>query len=149
MTRLVRFDTLCDMSNETTKENHLRFWRQRAVRGISLFLAVVMAIAGFMKLVGLPMIADEFEHWLYPRWFMHFAGAFELVAAGLTAYPKTRRYGVCLVMAAMFGAIITHMKFDYEWTPLVLPILFFAAAWYVNWELRRETQGSGASSQLG
>lgn len=121
--------------------------RQRAVMGISLFLAVVVGIAGFMELIGLPMMIEKFERWLYPRWFVHFAGAFELAAAALIAYPKTRRIGACLMMAAMFGAIITHLKYDYSWTRLVLPVLFFAGAYFVNWELRRETRHSDSGVQ--
>jgi len=137
------------MSEENASQVDWQNLRRRAIVGISLFLAVVLGIAGFMKLIGLPMMIDKFEQWLYPRWFVHFAGAFELAAAGLIAYPKTRRYGALLAMAAMFGAIITHLKYDYSWTVLILPVLFFAGAWYLNWEMRREAQHSEAAERNG
>jgi uncharacterized membrane protein YphA (DoxX/SURF4 family) len=132
------------MATEDVKPTSMHDWRVRAVCWISIFLAVVMALAGFMKVIGLPMMVDKFEHWLYPRWFLHFAGAFEIVAAGLIAYHKTRRYGAWLVMAAMFGAIITHLKYDYSWVELIVPVLFLSGAWFVNRELRPELGHSDA-----
>jgi uncharacterized membrane protein YphA (DoxX/SURF4 family) len=125
------------MPNHQAKTIETQPWRQRAVIGISLLLAVVLTLSGFIKLIGLPMVVEQFESWLYPRWFVHFAGALELLAAGLIAYPRTRQFGAWLVMAVMFGAIITHLKYDYSWTDVAPAILLFAGAWYVNWELKK------------
>lgn len=137
------------MSEPPPKNCDVRQWRQPTVVGVSLLLAVVLTLTGFVKLIGLPMMVERFQDWLYPRWFVHFTGAVELVAAGLIAYPRSRQFGALLVMAVMFGAIITHLKYDYSWTSVVPAILLFAGAWFVNWDLKERSKQADAAEKSG
>lgn len=96
---------------------------------VSSLLGLLFLATGLLKLLGQPMVADQFKGWGYPRWFMYLTGGVEVSAAFLVLLPMTRLYGVLLIVPTMMGAIITHLRFK-EWLQLPLPLaLLGAAAW--------------------
>jgi uncharacterized membrane protein YphA (DoxX/SURF4 family) len=99
---------------------------------IAGILTLMFLMAGGTKLMAMDPHPASFEGWGLPIWFMYVTGLTEVVAAGLTALPKTRLWGALLVGATMLGAIATHLmnaEFAANAVPLVLGGLAGTVAW--------------------
>lgn len=81
---------------------------------LQVVLGLVFLGAGGSKLAGTQQMVEMFDHFEYPRWFMYFTGAVEIVGAlgvlvGVFA-PVLALLGGLLLAATMVGAIFTHLR---------------------------------------
>ena len=95
-------------------------------------LGVLFVFSGGMKLAGPKVIRDNFEHWRYPASFRVFTGVWEvagaaLLLAGIPFHPLGVA-GAGLILAAMVGAIYTHVVRVPEPRAAVLPTVLLAGA---------------------
>jgi putative oxidoreductase len=79
------------------------FW---VIRGL---LALVFLGAGGVKLYGIPMMVQEFEHIGLGQWFRYFTGGLEVLGALLILTPSLAGFGAVLLMCIMIGATVTHL----------------------------------------
>ena len=76
------------------------------VRGL---LALVFAGAGGVKLYGVPVMVEEFQHMGLGQWFRYLTGALEMLGAFLILVPSLAAFGAMLLICIMTGAIIIHV----------------------------------------
>lgn len=94
---------------------------------LAAVLAVIFMLTGATKVIGLPMMADQFAGWGYPLWFMYAVGIGELAGAGLLVPFNTRRFGAFLIGIVMVGAVATHIRAsEFALTPVPLVVLLIA-----------------------
>jgi uncharacterized membrane protein YphA (DoxX/SURF4 family) len=103
---------------------------------LAAILAVIFVLTGATKVIGLPMMADQFADWSYPTWFMYVVGLMEIAGAGLLVAVRTRRLGAFLIGIIMVGAIATHVRVG-EMAMTPAPLVMLLA---VLWLLRRRTE---------
>jgi len=87
-------------------------WKPIASHVVAGIMSVVFLGEGLAKMIGTPGLAEHFEHWGLPLWFMGVVGVFEVVAAILIAIPKTRFFGAVMICALMVGATGTHERHE-------------------------------------
>jgi uncharacterized membrane protein YphA (DoxX/SURF4 family) len=88
-------------------------------------LAVQFTISGVIKLVGVEMIAENFERWGYPSWFRLFVGAAELAGAVGLLLPRLRVLAASGLAVVMGGAVYTHIRAG-EGPETVMPAVLLA-----------------------
>jgi hypothetical protein len=95
-------------------------------------LGVVFLMGGGTKLAGIRMQRDNFRKWHYPDSFRVFTGAWELVGAALLligiAVHGVGIAGAALILAAMLGAVYTHLVRVPEPRALAAPAVLLAAS---------------------
>lgn len=101
---------------------------------LTVVLQVVLGLAfigaGTSKLVGTQQMVDDFDRFGYPRWFMYFTGATEVVAAlGVLAgifVPFLAVFGGLLIAAVMVGAVSTHVRMKDPGSKIAPPVILLA-----------------------
>lgn len=96
-------------------------------------LALMFVFAGFGKVVGMQMHADNFNHWKLPQWFRVVTGLIEVIAAAalVVGYWEVSwsAAGSLLLGIVAIGGILTHIRvkdtFKQASAILVLGILAF------------------------
>lgn len=76
--------------------------------GLRALLTLVFVGAGGAKLVGVPMMVEEFETVGFGQWFRYFTGIVEVTGAALLWWPNRQAFGASLLGATMVGAVLTH-----------------------------------------
>jgi putative oxidoreductase len=76
------------------------------IRGLAAFAFVS---AGILKLVGVPMMVDVFEHVGFGQWFRYATGVIEVGSAILLLSPRYVGPAASLLSVTMIGAIISHL----------------------------------------
>ena len=84
-------------------------WKAIVFWGLKGLLAAVFLLAGGMKIYGLPMMVQEFEHMGLGQWFRYFTGTLEVVGAVTILVPSLAAFGAVLLSCIMVGAIATHL----------------------------------------
>lgn len=84
-------------------------WKAFALWGVRGLLAAVFLLAGGLKIYGLPMMVQEFEHIGFGQWFRYLTGTLEVVGAVTILVPSLAAFGAVLLSCVMVGAIATHL----------------------------------------
>ncbi len=109
-----------------------RATKERFITADGYALAFVFFVAGVLKLVALPPLAELFKEFGLPPAALILVGAVEVVVAVATVVPRTHPYGAMGACAVMAGAAITHaMTGVLVWMLLVNAAIFAAALWIV------------------
>jgi putative oxidoreductase len=110
--------------------------RSRTVTGILWTLQILSAamflFAGSLKLIGVPIMVQEFGVIGLGQWFRDLTGGIEVVSAVLLLIPAVAAYGAAALAVTMVGAIITHL-FIIGGSPLI-PILLLASTLTIAWQ---------------
>jgi putative oxidoreductase len=110
--------------------------RSRTVTGILWTLQILSAamflFAGSLKLIGVPIMVQEFGVIGLGQWFRYLTGGIEVVSAVLLLIPALAAYGAAALAVTMVGAIITHL-FIIGGSPLI-PILLLASTVTIAWQ---------------
>jgi uncharacterized membrane protein YphA (DoxX/SURF4 family) len=81
---------------------------------LQVLLGLAFLGAAGSKLAGTQQMVEMFDHFKYPRWFMYFTGAVEVVGAlGVLVgvfVPVLAVLGGLLLAATMAGAVFTHIR---------------------------------------
>lgn len=88
-------------------------------------LAVLLAIAGSVQVLGIGVVRRACSRWGYPGLYKT-TGALELLAAVLLAIPQTRLAGILLAAAVNFSVVVLLLK-SRAWI-VALPGVAVAAA---------------------
>jgi uncharacterized membrane protein YphA (DoxX/SURF4 family) len=82
--------------------------------GLSIFLILVFAKAGWAKFDASSGWARAFSFWGYPTWFRELIGGLELAAAALLIWPRAAAYGAVIVIVVMLGGMGTHVLVEHR-----------------------------------
>ena len=122
--------------------NHLRSVGAAPRRGLNVALWIVQALlalaflgASSTKLMGRPDMVALFAAVGIGQWFRYVTGILELIGAVLILVPKTRSIAAGLLVAIMFGAIMTNLNLH---TTIIPPLVLLLLASFVVWGRRRE-----------
>ena len=95
-------------------------------------LGLLFLMAGGTKLAGMRMQRDNFRNWRYSDSVRVFTGAWEVVGAALLligiAVHGVGIAGAALILAAMLGAVYTHVVRVPEPRALAAPAVLLAAS---------------------
>ena len=101
---------------------------------LQLGTAAMFLFAGTLKVIGVPMMVEEFARIGLGQWFRYFTGGLELLSAVLLLVPSLAVFGALALAATMIGAILTHL-FVIGGSPAVPVILLASSAW-IAWTRR-------------
>ncbi|MEM8567634.1 MAG: DoxX family protein [Bacteroidota bacterium] len=96
-------------------------------RGLKWILSIIVALTFILAASGKfnpsGNMADNFERWGYTTTLMFIVGIAEGLGGLLLLIPKTRYWGVIILMPVMIGASITHLVHSTELGFPLLPII--------------------------
>ena len=78
----------------------------KVLRGLAAFAFV---LAGTLKLIGIPMMVDVFDHVGLGQWFRYATGVIEVGGAILLLSPRFVGPAALVLAATTIGAIISHL----------------------------------------
>ena len=114
--------------------------RSRAMTGflwtLQILSAAMFLFAGSLKLIGVPLMVQEFGVIGLGQWFRYLTGAIEVVSAVLLLIPAVAAYGAAALAVTMVGAIIAHL-FVIGGSP-VIPIVLLAATTTIAWQRKKQ-----------
>jgi uncharacterized membrane protein YphA (DoxX/SURF4 family) len=84
-------------------------WTSIARWSARLMLAAIFLSAGGFKLLGHPMMVDNFARLGIGQWFRYFTGMVEVAGATGVLLPVLTPFTVLLLGCIMVGAIATHL----------------------------------------
>ena len=99
---------------------------------LQILSAAMFLFAGSLKLIGVPLMVQEFGVIGLGQWFRYLTGGIEVVSAVLLLIPAVAAYGAAALAVTMVGAIIAHL-FVIGGSPLV-PILLLASTVTIAWQ---------------
>lgn len=76
---------------------------------LKALLAILFAAAGVAKLIGVPMMVENFDMIGLGQWFRYVTGIIELGSAILLFVPGRQAYGAVLLVCTMIGAVLAHL----------------------------------------
>lgn len=94
---------------------------------LCVLLAFVFVMVGGMKLLGKPIMVQEFNQVGLGQWFRYFTGTLEVVGGVGLLIPKFSRWGALLLVVVMVGALIAHFTVLHS-PPTLAAILLVLAA---------------------
>ncbi len=94
---------------------------------LCVLLAFVFVMVGGMKLLGKPIMVQEFNQVGLGQWFRYFTGTLEVVGGIGLLIPKFSRWGALLLVLVMVGALIAHFTVLHS-PPTLAAILLVLAA---------------------
>jgi putative oxidoreductase len=104
---------------------------------LQVLVGLAMIAAGVMKLIGAPMMVEEFETVGLGQWFRYLTGGWEVIAGVLLLVPKLSGVGATVLIPVMAGAVIAHLT-KLGGSP-VAPLVFLAMVSVIAWGRRRQT----------
>jgi putative oxidoreductase len=104
---------------------------------LQVLVGLAMIAAGVMKLIGAPMMVEEFETIGLGQWFRYLTGGWEVIAGVLLLVPKLSGVGATVLIPVMAGAVIAHLT-KLGGSP-VAPLVFLAMVSVIAWGRRRQT----------
>jgi uncharacterized membrane protein YphA (DoxX/SURF4 family) len=98
---------------------------------LCLLLTFVFLLFGGMKLVGKPVMVQEFNQVGLGQWFRYFTGTLEVAGAIGLLIPKVSRWAALLLAVVMVGALVAHFTVLHSPPALatILLILAVLTAW--------------------
>lgn len=112
--------------------NTLKGYKKYSVLGFSGVLTLVFLLAGGAKIIGVELVAQSFEGWGYPPFFMYVIGFAEIILAIGLWLRKTAGFAALGLVGIMVGAVGTHLMFG-ETGRLAVPIALGVMATIVFW----------------
>ena len=101
---------------------------------VQLATAAMFLFAGTLKVIGVPMMVEEFARIGLGQWFRYFTGGLELVSAVLLLVPSLALFGALALATTMIGAILAHL-FVLGGSPAV-PVTLLASSAWIAWTRR-------------
>jgi putative oxidoreductase len=105
-----------------------------ALWALQIASAAMFLFAGSLKLVGAPLMVQEFAAIGLGQWFRYLTGTIEVVSAVLLLIPSLAGYGAAALAITMVGAITAHL-FIIGGSP-VAAILLLASTSTIAWARR-------------
>ena len=98
---------------------------------LCVLVAFVFLVFGSMKLLGKPIMVQEFAQVGLGQWFRYFTGTLEVVGAIGLLIPKVSRWAALLLAVVMAGALIAHFTALHSPPALaaILLVLAVVTAW--------------------
>ena len=98
---------------------------------LCLLLTFVFLLFGGMKLLGKPIMVQEFNQVGLGQWFRYFTGTLEVAGAIGLLIPKVSRWAALLLAVVMVGALIAHFTVLHSPPALaaILLVLTVLTAW--------------------
>lgn len=123
--------TTLTLSSTTTQSSTTTRIGTAFVWTLQVAAAAMFLFAGGLKLVGVPLMVQEFGIIGLGQWFRYFTGGLEVISAVLLLVPSLAFFGALALAATMVGAIITHL-FIIGGSPAV-PIVLLATTAAIAW----------------
>lgn len=112
-------------SPNQSKTAYYGFWAFKIV------IAVLFIMFGVLKLIGVPMLVQEFGVIGLGQGFRYFTGLVEVGGALLMIYPKTFRYGAPMLLCVSIGACIAQTTRLHE--DIIHTLVLIAATGFLTW----------------
>lgn len=142
---LERETTMAKSANtlEGITSNTVR-WKAISFTILRIALALLLMMAGAMKIIGAQQMVELFDAIGIGQWFRIFTGLCELVTGLLLLYPATIGIGALLGVGVMVGATIANIFIlHHDFIHSSIPAIIFAIiAWTHRGQLLRMV-GSG------
>jgi uncharacterized membrane protein YphA (DoxX/SURF4 family) len=105
-------------------------WAEIARWGVRLMLALVFLSAGGFKLLGHPMMVENFARLGLGQWLRYLSGVAEVAGATGVLLPAITPFARVVLVCLLFGAIATHLSIfgSAAWPSLVLLTAAMAVA---------------------
>jgi uncharacterized membrane protein YphA (DoxX/SURF4 family) len=103
---------------------------------LAVFLAILFALVGSIKLIGAPAMVKEFAQIGFGQWFRFFTGTLEVTGAVGLLIPRFRFWAALLIATIMFGATLINLWVLHVPALARLTAVLMALALVVGW-LRR------------
>ncbi|MBB5052369.1 putative membrane protein YphA (DoxX/SURF4 family) [Afipia massiliensis] len=84
-------------------------WKPAALWTLKGLLAAAFLSAGGAKILGVPMMVENFQQIGLGQWFRYLTGVLEIVGAIMVLMPRVAAIGGLLLSCIMVGAIATHL----------------------------------------
>jgi uncharacterized membrane protein YphA (DoxX/SURF4 family) len=110
---------------------------------LKILFGVAFIAFGSFKLMGSPMMVQEFGVVGLGQWFRLFAGACEVGGALLMLVPQTTRVGAPILLCVSIGALIaqaTRLHGD-----VIHTFVFIAATGFISWQAWTAKPASAAA----
>ena len=107
----------------------------RLVLVASILLALGMAAAGILKLVGAEIEIEAFQRFGLPAWLMLQVGLTEVAVAILLLIPRLATLGAIIGVGIMMVAVPAHASAG-EIPQILFPLAFGVGFYYVGWQRR-------------
>jgi uncharacterized membrane protein YphA (DoxX/SURF4 family) len=126
--------------------------RNRAIGTVSILLGLAFLFAGAVKIInGSTPVGnwdDQFVKWGYPAWARWIVGLTELGGAIALLIPRTRFYGVAVLVPTMAGAVLTQIA-NQEPLGGIVPAILGVLAGIVAWTTRPAWLQTWMQNRLG
>ncbi len=76
---------------------------------VAVLLAVLFALVGGLKLIGVPAAVKEFEQIGFGQWFRYITGVLEVTGAVGMLIPKYRFWAALQIATIMLGATMINL----------------------------------------
>ncbi len=98
---------------------------------LCVLLAILFVAVGSMKLLGRPIMVQEFNQVGLGQWFRYFTGILEVIGGVGLLVPKLSQWAALLLALVMIGAIIAHLTVLHS--PPMLAIILLVLAGLIGW----------------
>jgi|ERR1039457_1412139 uncharacterized membrane protein YphA (DoxX/SURF4 family) len=103
---------------------------------LAVFLALLFALVGGLKLIGVPAMVKEFGQIGLGQWFRFFTGILEVTGAAGLLIPRFRFWAALLIATIMFCATLINLWVLHVPALARVTAVLMALALVVGW-LRR------------
>ena len=83
--------------------------RKIGLWALRILVAGLFLLPGFMKLIGQPMMVQEFETVGLGQWFRYATGLLEVIGSIMVLIPTVSALGGCLLLLVDVGAFVAHV----------------------------------------
>ena len=94
---------MTDVSAPASGPRKIGLWALR------ILVAGLFLLPGFMKLIGQPMMVQEFETVGLGQWFRYATGVIEVIGAIMVLIPPVSALGGCLLLLVDVGAFVAQV----------------------------------------
>lgn len=102
--------------------------KNKVLVGVQVLLALVFIGAASAKLLGVPLMVQNFEALGLGQWFRYLTAVIELAAGVALLVRSTAAYAAGLLCCVMVGAIISHLT-RMPGSPVPAVVLLALCAW--------------------
>jgi len=121
--RTLATEPVPELASNSVKSNKKVVWTGRVISAVP---ALLLIMAGTMKILRAPGLAEGFNHAGIPMRLATGIGILEISCAVIYLIPRTAVLGAILVAAYLGGATVTEVRIGESW---VIPVLLGVLAW--------------------
>lgn len=125
------------MSSFTVAPTSSPRWKSIAFWALRLSLALLLIVAGIVKLIGIDEMIRLFEEMEVGQWLRYVTALLEIAAAILLLIPATMAFGALIGGCIMIAATLVYFFILHQdaMRALIPAVIFLAIAWRHRMEI--------------